>query len=310
MDRVTYLLEHAGTLRNLSNNILVKDSLSKHVQSSVLCLNTELLCFNVDLNVLQVADSPSLGFSSAYDPIAKLIVSTVAATVDFAVLVAFSEDELLLKVVRKLFSASLHCFFRNVNGPDIIFGSLILIDFLGFGVDATGELIIAASFHGEITVFGLGIVRVALARSGVAVAILLSLAVLFGLSAARLLLRLVLLALLGLIFQDEGAQLQAKVYVRALTACLAVEYDVAIFDVDVGFGVLALFAKDELGDEAIKVILELGSLVGAVDDPAIVAGIDVRLSAQLEAEVLDNVYALLVKAPLGDLEATDKKVGD
>lgn len=84
----------------------------------------------------------------------------------------------------------------------------------------------------------------------------------------------------------------------------------AIFDVDVGFGVLALFAKDEFGDEAIKVILELGSLVGAVDDPAIVAGIDVRLSAQLEAEVLNDVYALLVKVPLGDLEATDTKVGD
>ena len=39
----------------------------------------------------------------------------------------------------------------------------------------------------------------------------------------------------------------------------------------------------------IKMILQLGSFMGAVDDPAIVFGIDVGLGSQLEAEVLDDI---------------------
>lgn len=85
----------------------------------------------------------------------------------------------------------------------------------------------------------------------------------------------------------------AQVDVGALTACLAVEDDKSILDVDDRFGVLAGSAEDELFDEAVEVVLELGGIVGAVDDPTVVLGVDVGLSAELETKVLDDVWVVL-----------------
>jgi hypothetical protein len=62
-----------------------------------------------------------------------------------------------------------------------------------------------------------------------------------------------------------------------------------ILDNNVGLRVLALFAENELVDEAIEVILELGSIVGTVDDPTVVLGINVGLGTKFETEVLDDV---------------------
>lgn len=65
----------------------------------------------------------------------------------------------------------------------------------------------------------------------------------------------------------------------------------AVFELEIGLRVLALLAKDEAVDEAVEVVLELGSIVGAVDDPAVVFGVFVGLSTKLEAKV----YRQLVK---------------
>jgi hypothetical protein len=57
-----------------------------------------------------------------------------------------------------------------------------------------------------------------------------------------LLCRFVLLALLWLIFQDEGAEFEARIDLGLLTTCLAVEVDAAVLDLDIGLGILALLA--------------------------------------------------------------------
>lgn len=67
------------------------------------------------------------------------------------------------------------------------------------------------------------------------------------------------------------------------------EGDDAVLDVDFGFRIAAFLAENELGDEAIEVVLELGCFVGAVDDPAVVGGVGIGLSTELETKVLDYV---------------------
>jgi len=62
-----------------------------------------------------------------------------------------------------------------------------------------------------------------------------------------------------------------------------------------GFGVTAFAAEDELGDEAVEVVLELGGFVGTVDDPAVVGGVDVGLSTELEAEVFDDIWGYVLE---------------
>jgi len=65
---------------------------------------------------------------------------------------------------------------------------------------------------------------------------------------------------------------------------------VAIFDLYVGLRVLAVLAQYESGDEAIKGILQLGSFVGSVDDPAVICCAIVGLCAKFEAEVFNNIF--------------------
>jgi len=60
--------------------------------------------------------------------------------------------------------------------------------------------------------------------------------------------------------------------------------------VHVRLWILAFLAKDEPADEAVKVVLELVGIVGAVDDPAVVGGVCIGLSTELEAKVLDDIY--------------------
>lgn len=81
----------------------------------------------------------------------------------------------------------------------------------------------------------------------------------------------------------------AKVDFSSLTASLAVKYDVAILDVDDSLRVLAVLAKNELADEAVEVVLKLARVVSTIDNPAIVLGVDVGLSAKLETKVLDDI---------------------
>ena len=62
-----------------------------------------------------------------------------------------------------------------------------------------------------------------------------------------------------------------------------------IFDDNVGLRVLALLAEHELVDEAVKVILQLGAVMSTIDDPAVIRGVNVGLSTELETKVLDDV---------------------
>jgi hypothetical protein len=64
---------------------------------------------------------------------------------------------------------------------------------------------------------------------------------------------------------------------------------VAILDLDFGLRVFAVLAEDELGDEAVQGVLELGGFVGAVDDPAVIGSAIIGLSAKFETEVFDDV---------------------
>lgn len=167
-------------------------------------------------------------------------------------------------------------------------------ELLGFGVDPACEFVVTTAVH--INIFGIiACIRAALARAvAVRVGIVITVLATGGLSllaclAIGLLGGLVLLALLGCSLQDERGELVAEVGVGVVTASLAVEDDVAILDVDNGLGVLAVLAKDELVDEAVEVVLQLGSLVGTVDNPAVVLGVDVGLGAKLETEVFDDI---------------------
>ena len=74
--------------------------------------------------------------------------------------------------------------------------------------------------------------------------------------------------------------------VKHMAASLAVEQDETILEFEVGFGILAFLTKDIAVDEAIKMVLELGSFVSAVDDPAIIAGVGI-------GENLDNLQECL-----------------
>ena len=53
--------------------------------------------------------------------------------------------------------------------------------------------------------------------------------------------------------------------------------------------VLAVLAEDVLRDEAVEIVLKLARFMGAVDDPAVVLGIDIGLSTELEAKIFDDI---------------------
>ncbi len=119
---------------------------------------------------------------------------------------------------------------------------------------------------------------------------------LFARLALSLLGGLVLLALLGQVLEDEGGELKARVDDTALATGFAVESDVVVLlGFHDGFGILAFLAKNELGNEAVKVVLELIGFVSTVDDPAVVAGVGVCLSSKLKTKVFDDVCEVLAR---------------
>jgi hypothetical protein len=278
--RGDHLLEHGRTGVNLLDNLVGEESLGDDSESAVFVLNAELLGLQEDLDIVELIDA-TLFSSSVEDPLAKnVVIGTALFTLGL-------DDQGALQVVRKLLGTSPHGFLGGVNVP-LDFLGLLLFDVLGTLLDLTGELVITASLNLEVAV---GLIIICAVAGAAAV---WGRGFTFGLgflasTTVGLLGRLVLLALLGLILQDEGSQLKAGVDVGDLAASLAVKRDVTILDVDIGFGVLALLAENELGDEAIEVVLQLASIVGAVDDPAVVIGVGVGLSPELEAKVLDDV---------------------
>ena len=178
------------------------------------------------------------------------------------------------------------------DSPFVLF-LLRLGKLLGFGIDPAREFVVTTAVHVNIAVviatIGAALAGAVAVGSAILVVLLTTgLSLLAGL-AVGLLGGLVLLALLRLSLQNERGELVTDVGVGALTASLAVQDDVAILAVDDSLGVLAVLAKNELVDEAVKVVLELGGLVGAVDNPSVILGVNVGLGTELETKVLDDI---------------------
>jgi len=288
--RADHLLEQAGAALNLLGDLLVEDTLGQHSAGFVLAFNAELLGLHVDIDIADLSDITLFG-SSLDNPATQLLVS--GATVS-AFVVAILDDESALEVVGEILGTSLHGFLGNIDGPVVILNLRLGLN----GLSLAGHLIVAVGLEGLIAILPvLGVVAVA--RAGVlAIGSLLLLALTAGLL-------LLLLATLGVVANNEGAQLEARVDIRALTASLAVQSDSLILDVDIGLGVLALLAKHKLGDKAVKVILELGGIVGAVDDPTFIRRLGISLGTELKTEVLDEVGGRTAQRPSNRVEVDD-----
>lgn len=278
----THLLEHASALGDLSTDVLVEDGLDEDQDGAVLGLNTQLLGLHVDVDGVDLVNRALL-LCLGQDPVAKIVVDGVATFL----LVIISNVQLLLELARELRLTGLDSLLADIDGPIIISDLSFNIDLRGFSLHLL-ELIVATGV--AIVVVAVGAILGSFLAAAAAAVLLASAAVLLlGLLGSPALSLVFLATLLGLVLEDEAAQLEAEINVGALATGLAIKDDVAILDDDVGLGVLALLAENELVDEAIKVVLELGRVMSAVDDPAVVLGIHVGLGTQLEAKVLDDV---------------------
>lgn len=300
----TYLLQHAGTLRDLGEDLVVEQSQDEHQDSAVLALDTKLLGLDVDVDVLDLVNAALLR-GLLLDPVTQLVIDGVATAFAVLVLIVSVEDEFLLELAGQILLAGPDGLLAHVNSPVVVLDLDRLVpENLGLSLDLSGESIIVAS---NVAV-GISVVldRFLVSRVvGVVIAATaaIALTILLGL-ASGLALSLVLLTLLGGGLEDEAAQLVAQVNGGALTTGLAVEDDVTILDVDDSLRVFALVAKNELLDEDVEKVLELARLVSTIDDPTIILGVDVGLGAELEAEELDQVGARTGKG-LSDASQVD-----
>jgi len=274
------LLEHGLALGDLSRDVLVEQSLSQNLNSTVLGLDAELLGLEVDVDRIDLVDG-SLLFGLSSDPVAQIVVDGAATLL----IVLVCQGELLPQLAGKLGLASFDGLFADINSPIIVLN-------LGISVNRGSLSLHLLQFvvaDGIVVVFAIGaLLGAVVLTTTVAVAVLAGRAILLSL-ASSLTLGLVLLALLGLVLQNETTELQAQIDLGELTTSLAIQMDATILDIDNGLGVLALLAENELVDEAIQVFLQLLRIVGAVDDPTVVLGVNVGLSTQLETKVLDDM---------------------
>jgi hypothetical protein len=304
---LAYLLEHLRALANLGNDVLVEDGLSEHLHSAMLALNTQLLGLDVNLEIVNSVDT-TFRRSLLLNPISKLVVGGVATAFAFLVILVAVEHQLLLQVAgegRGL--AGLDCFVIGVDLPlvPVGFGSGSAVVLLGFGLELAREVVvfILATGGGSVLVTVLFAGAVGRGVLTAVVTILMAVgAVLLGDlgSPASGLVLLALLVGCG-VLEDEAAQFVAEIDVAALAACLAVQDNtrIVVLEDNIGLGVLALLAEHKLADEAIEMILQLGGLMGAVDDPTVVRRVDIGLGTELEAKELDEVGTRPGKA-LGD----------
>lgn len=278
--RGDHLLQHSGTGVDLLNNTVVKDALCENSRSAVLGLDAKLLRLEVNVDVFDLGDTALL-LSLGLDPLAKLLERVVSA---FGV-VAVLDDQCVLQILWQCLGTRLDGSLGHINRPL----DLLLLDFskfLGLGIDSPGKIIVAGValvFNLVLNRVGATVARTAiLLKSTIPLGFLARLAIcLFG--------RLVLFALLWRVLQDVSRELVAQVGLADLATRLAVEKNLAILDIDHSLRVLAFLAQHELVDETVQIILQLASLVGAIDDPAIILGVDVGLGAKLEAEVFDHI---------------------
>ena len=220
----------------------------------MLGLNTELLGFDIDFDVVNIVDATLL-LGLPLNPFTKLVVDGVATALTLLVVIVAVQDELCLEVARKRLLTSLDGLLAHVDSPVVVidFDVRVVAQTLSFGLDLAGHGIVVAGILKFLVAVALSVGR-SLVRVVIAASAILLVAIQLRL-AGSLALSLVLLALLGLVLQDEATQLQAQVDVGALSTSLAVERDVAVFDLNIGLGVLALSAKHKLLDETVQVVL-------------------------------------------------------
>jgi len=277
-------LEHTSPSRNLLDNILVKDGLSQNSECLVLGLDAQLLGLLVDVNIIHLADGTFvLGLID--DPGSKLVVGI--GTILFSLFIIV-EGERTLQVRWKFLSTSSNSFSRRVNSPFLFLGRSICVDVFSNLLNLLGELVVTASCNLVITVVSVSFVGVGLmGASPVHGTILLALA--FGAVATGLLFLLCLFSTFIFVLENKSAQFVAYVNLAALTASLAVQQDAPVLNVDLGLGVLARFAENKSGNEAIQGILELACIMSSIDDPTIVFWVGIGLSTEFEAEVFDHI---------------------
>ena len=282
----TYVLQHGSSVRDLLGDLVIEDGLNQDEKGAVLGLNTELLCLQVNSDIFDVADT-ALGLGLAGDPITELVVGGIAATFTILIFI-ITKDELLLEIIGKLLLTGSDSLGGHIDSPLIILDLSRFIELESTVIDTASQFIIAAGFNINVSVLVGSILGVVLASAIMSILIAVGIAILLSL-ASSLLVSLVLLVRLWLILKDETTELEAEVDIGSLTTSLAIKYNMAILDNHVGLGVLALLAENKLIDEAIKVILKLGCLVGTIDDPSIVGRIRVGLGTKFETKVLDYV---------------------
>lgn len=274
-------------LGDLGEDVLIKDGLYQNHDSLGLVLDAELLRLDVDGNIINLLNA-ALFLDVLLNPGSELVVDSVSTALAILVLIIAVDSKLLLELARKLLSTGLDSFSTHIHSPVVIVHfDLLDIQILSLGLDLASQSVIVASDVAVLVLAGRSAVGIVVVSGPI---VLVGLAILFGL-AGSLAFSLVLLSLLGHVLQDEAAELIRGEDLGDTTAGLAVESDVAVVDVDIGLGVLAVLAEHKVLDKPIEQLLELASLVGAVDDPAVVGRINVGLGTQLEAEVLDEIGA-------------------
>lgn len=220
----------------------------------MLGLDTQLLGLFVDLNVVDLFNTTLL-IGLVTDPFAQLVIDGVTTALAFLIVIFAVEHELGLEVVRERLLASLDGLGTHIDSPIVVVHLDLTVETLSLGLDLASQEVVVASILKVLVgvAVGRGLVRVVVASGAIVFATIL----LLGL-AGSLAVGLVFLAgLLGLVLEDEAAELQTQVNVGALAASLAVQSDVAVLDLDIGLGVLALLAKNELLDETVQIVLEL-----------------------------------------------------
>ena len=82
--------------------------------------------------------------------------------------------------------------------------------------------------------------------------------------------RLVVLALVWLILEDQRSELETKAYVSTAATCFAVQCSMTVFDDHVGLGVLAVLAQNGVCVRSDS--LGAWPFIGTIDDPTTVGG--------------------------------------
>lgn len=271
--RSDHLLEETAVLLDLAllDDITVEEGLSEDLEGAVLLFDAEFNSLLIDLDVV---DRAVVLLLLRDNPLSENVVGGVLA------LILALNNEGLLEVVGEILSTRLDGLLGHVNRPVVILEDTVAAvmrrKFLRLSPDALGEFVVGTTVDAHV----LRILGARVLRGAFTLLALLSFA---G--------RLALLLPLGRVLDNVAGQFVAEINIGTLTTCLAVAGDMAVLaDDQVGLGVLALAAKNELVYEAVKGVLKLGGVVVSVDDVTVVRRVGGDLSAQLETEKLDNIW--------------------